>query len=247
MVVCLYQSRVGKATTRATRQRNSRAVFVVSVAVEMIIALIYATTTHSATGCSRRRLCTFVHAYVSPLSCSWRDGRITPRPQITIPRKGSIRIHSTTQGDTDESMVAEAQVTDDKTTTTTATTTTETVASPVTPIDFQFDMDDIIGLCKRRGLIFPSSEIYNGYAGFYDYGPIGVELKRSVKDFWWKTFVTSREDVVGLDSSIIHNPTTWKSSGTSSTVVFQYYYHIFSKDPMVKVVRCIDPNILSFP
>jgi len=75
-------------------------------------------------------------------------------------------------------------------------------------------MDEIVSLCKRRGFIFPSSEIYNGFAGFYDYGPLGAELKKNVKDVWWKTFVTVREDVVGLDSSIIHNPTTWKSSGT---------------------------------
>jgi glycyl-tRNA synthetase len=74
-------------------------------------------------------------------------------------------------------------------------------------------MDDIVGLCKRRGLIFQSSDIYNGYAGFYDFGSVGVELKRNVKDAWWQTFVTAREDVVGLDSSIIHNPRTWKSSG----------------------------------
>ena len=75
------------------------------------------------------------------------------------------------------------------------------------------DMDEIVSLCKRRGIIFPSSEIYNGFAGFYDYGPLGCELKKNVKDAWWKHFVTQREDVVGLDSSIIHNPKTWKSSG----------------------------------
>jgi glycyl-tRNA synthetase len=74
-------------------------------------------------------------------------------------------------------------------------------------------MDEIVSLCKRRGFIFPSSEIYNGFAGFYDYGPLGSELKKNVKDIWWKNFVTRREDVVGLDSSIIHNPVTWKSSG----------------------------------
>jgi glycyl-tRNA synthetase (class II) len=78
----------------------------------------------------------------------------------------------------------------------------------------EYTMDDIVSLCKRRGIIFPSSEIYNGYAGFYDYGPLGVELKKNVKDSWWKFFVTSREDVVGIDTSIIHNPMTWKSSGT---------------------------------
>mmetsp|Transcript_21937 Transcript_21937/g.36271 ORF Transcript_21937/g.36271 Transcript_21937/m.36271 type:complete len:558 (+) Transcript_21937:39-1712(+) len=74
-------------------------------------------------------------------------------------------------------------------------------------------MDDIVSLCKRRGFIFPSSEIYNGYAGFYDYGPLGAELKKNIKDAWWKHFVQKREDVVGLDSSIVHNPKTWKSSG----------------------------------
>lgn len=79
------------------------------------------------------------------------------------------------------------------------------------------DMDDIVSLCKRRGIIFPSSEIYNGYAGFFDYGPLGAELKKNIKDSWWRHFVTQREDVVGLDSSIIHNPTTWKSSGTFSS------------------------------
>eukprot|EP00551_Chaetoceros_affinis_P009109 CAMPEP_0203678198 /NCGR_PEP_ID=MMETSP0090-20130426/31067_1 /ASSEMBLY_ACC=CAM_ASM_001088 /TAXON_ID=426623 /ORGANISM="Chaetoceros affinis, Strain CCMP159" /LENGTH=528 /DNA_ID=CAMNT_0050545343 /DNA_START=435 /DNA_END=2021 /DNA_ORIENTATION=+ len=86
----------------------------------------------------------------------------------------------------------------------------------VIPNDSAYDsvsMEDIVSLCKRRGFIFPSSEIYNGFAGFYDYGPLGSELKKNVKDSWWRHFVTRREDVVGLDSSIIHNPTTWKSSG----------------------------------
>jgi len=77
-------------------------------------------------------------------------------------------------------------------------------------------MDEVVSLCKRRGIIFPSSEIYNGFAGFYDYGPLGAELKKNVKDAWWRNFVTRREDVVGLDSSIIHNPTTWQSSGESN-------------------------------
>ena len=83
----------------------------------------------------------------------------------------------------------------------------------VKELPVNYNMEEIVSLCKRRGIIFPSSEIYNGYAGFYDYGPLGSELKKNVKDAWWKTFVTQREDVVGLDSSIIHNPSTWKSSG----------------------------------
>lgn len=74
-------------------------------------------------------------------------------------------------------------------------------------------MEDIVSLCKRRGIIFPSSEIYNGFAGFFDYGPLGSELKKNVKDAFWTNFVQCREDVVGIDSSIIHNPTTWQSSG----------------------------------
>ena len=90
----------------------------------------------------------------------------------------------------------------------------ETAKEPkVKELPVKYSMDEIVSLCKRRGIIFPSSEIYNGYAGFYDYGPLGSELKKNVKDAWWKTFVTQREDVVGLDSSIIHNPATWKSSG----------------------------------
>jgi len=74
-------------------------------------------------------------------------------------------------------------------------------------------METITSLCKRRGIIYPSSEIYGGMAGFYDYGPLGVELKNEVKRLWWNHFVRMRDDVVGLDSSIVHNPKTWESSG----------------------------------
>jgi len=97
-----------------------------------------------------------------------------------------------------------------------AAATAATAATTTSRGDHKYDftMEDVVSLCKRRGLIFPSSEIYNGMAGFYDYGPLGSELKKNVKDAWWRCFVTQREDVVGLDSSIIHNPTTWKSSGT---------------------------------
>ena len=90
---------------------------------------------------------------------------------------------------------------------------TSAPAAAATESTKQPDMEEIVSLCKRRGIIFPSSEIYNGFAGFFDYGPLGVELKKNIKDAWWNYFVTQREDVVGLDSSIIHNPTTWKSSG----------------------------------
>jgi len=74
-------------------------------------------------------------------------------------------------------------------------------------------MEDIVSLCKRRGFVLQSSEVYGGYGGFYDYGNLGVEVKRNIKDHWWRTFVQSRDDVVGLDSSIIANPKIWESSG----------------------------------
>jgi glycyl-tRNA synthetase len=74
-------------------------------------------------------------------------------------------------------------------------------------------MEDIVGLCKRRGFIFPSSEIYGGYNGFYDYGPLGVELRNNIKQAWWRTMVHCRDDIEGLDSSIIMHPRIWKASG----------------------------------
>jgi len=74
-------------------------------------------------------------------------------------------------------------------------------------------LDDIVSLCKRRGFIFQSSEIYGGLASCYDYGPLGVELKNNVKRAWWKNVVQMREDVVGLDSSILMHPLVWKASG----------------------------------
>ena len=74
-------------------------------------------------------------------------------------------------------------------------------------------MEKIVSLCKRRGFLFQSSEIYGGYNGFWDYGPYGVELKNAVQQLWWKYMVTTRENVVGLDSTIICHPRTWKASG----------------------------------
>jgi len=74
-------------------------------------------------------------------------------------------------------------------------------------------LDDIVSLCRRRGFIFQSSEIYGGLASCYDYGPLGVELKRNVRAAWWKTVVQMRDDVVGLDCSILMHPMVWKSSG----------------------------------
>lgn len=74
-------------------------------------------------------------------------------------------------------------------------------------------MEKIISLCKRRGFIFPSSEIYGGFRSSYDYGPLGVELKNNVKKSWWRDMVVMRENVVGLDSAILMNPKIWEASG----------------------------------
>jgi glycyl-tRNA synthetase len=74
-------------------------------------------------------------------------------------------------------------------------------------------MDKLAALCKRRGFIFQSSEIYGGINGFWDYGPLGVELKRNIKEAWWEDIVRKREDMVGLDCSIIMNPKVWEASG----------------------------------
>lgn len=78
-------------------------------------------------------------------------------------------------------------------------------------------MEKIVSLCKRRGFIFQSSEIYGGINGFWDYGPLGAELKRNLRDAWWHTMMREREDVVGLDASIILHRAVWKASGHEDT------------------------------
>jgi len=78
-------------------------------------------------------------------------------------------------------------------------------------------LDSIVSLCKRRGFVFPSGEIYGGTRSAWDYGPLGVELKENIKRQWWRSMVTSRDDVVGLDSSVILPTRTWEASGHVST------------------------------
>src|SRR5574344_406264 len=78
-------------------------------------------------------------------------------------------------------------------------------------------LEVISSLCKRRGFIFHSSEIYGGINGFWDYGPLGCEMKRNIKDAWWQTTVRNREDVAGLDATIIMHPSIWKASGHLDT------------------------------
>ena len=96
------------------------------------------------------------------------------------------------------------------------------------PRTMAVSMDTIVNLCKRRGFIFPSSEIYGGLRSTWDYGPVGVELKRNVKNAWWRHMVQLREDVVGLDAAILMAPRTWEASGHVET---------FS-DPLVECLNC---------
>ena len=74
-------------------------------------------------------------------------------------------------------------------------------------------MDKIVSLCKRRGFIFQSSEIYGGLGSVWDYGPLGVELKKNVKDRWWRAMVHARDDIEGLDAAILMHPKVWEASG----------------------------------
>ncbi len=89
-------------------------------------------------------------------------------------------------------------------------------------------MDKLVSLCKRRGFVFPSSEIYGGFNGVWDYGPLGTELRANVKAAWWKDFVHSREDIVGLDSGILASPRVWEASGHLQNFT----------DPMVECKNC---------
>jgi glycyl-tRNA synthetase len=89
-------------------------------------------------------------------------------------------------------------------------------------------METLVSLSKRRGFVFQASEIYGGIAGFWDYGPYGVELVRNIKDLWWRTYVDSQINIVGVDTTIVQNPMLWKASGHVDTFV----------DPMIDCKSC---------
>ena len=89
-------------------------------------------------------------------------------------------------------------------------------------------LDKLVSLCQRRGFIFPSSDIYGGLSGCWDWGPVGIELKRNLKEAWWKTIVQNRDDMLGIESSILMNPRVWQASG-----------HVASfSDPLVECKAC---------
>ena len=89
-------------------------------------------------------------------------------------------------------------------------------------------MEEIISLCKRRGFIFPGSDIYGGFAGTWDFGPLGVALKKKLMDEWWNYFVENRDDIYGVDAAILMNPKTWVASGHTATFA----------DPLVECKEC---------
>lgn len=90
------------------------------------------------------------------------------------------------------------------------------------------DLETIVSLAKRRGFVFPSAEIYGGFANTYDYGPLGVELKRNIREAWWKSMVRDRDDVVGIDAALITNPNVWVASGHVANFT----------DPLVDCKKC---------
>ena len=83
----------------------------------------------------------------------------------------------------------------------------------------QAKMEDIISLCKRRGFIYQGSDLYGGLSGTWDYGPLGVQLKRNIMNLWWRMFVDERDDIYGVDAAILMNPKVWKASGHVDTFV----------------------------
>jgi glycyl-tRNA synthetase len=89
-------------------------------------------------------------------------------------------------------------------------------------------MDDIVSLCKRRGIIFPGSDVYGGLSGTWDYGPLGVTLKRNLMQLWWKMFVEDRDDMFGIDAAILMNQKVWQASGHVDTFT----------DPLVECSNC---------
>ena len=90
------------------------------------------------------------------------------------------------------------------------------------------NMDNIVSLCKRRGFIFPGSDVYGGFAGTWDFGPLGVMLKKNIMDAWWRFWVDSRDDIFGVDAAILMNPRTWVASGHTATFA----------DPLVECKAC---------
>src|SRR5215831_14694516 len=108
-------------------------------------------------------------------------------------------------------------------------------------------MEKIVNLCKRRGFVFPASDIYGGLSSTYDYGPLGAELKRNVREAWWRYMVQERNDVIGLDSAILQHPKTWEASGhlqnfTDPQVDCKRCHKRFRADQILDPTKCPEPG-----
>ncbi len=90
------------------------------------------------------------------------------------------------------------------------------------------DLETLTSLAKRRGFVFPSAEIYGGFASTYDYGPLGVEMRRNIRELWWRRMVQERDDVVGIEAAIVTNPEVWRVSG---------HVEVFH-DPLADCLNC---------
>ena len=98
----------------------------------------------------------------------------------------------------------------------------------VKELENNYDYQALIAMARRRGFIFPGSEIYGGLAGSFDYGPLGAQFKKNIRDMWWRDFIQSRQDCVGLETSVIMNPKVWEASGHIDNFV----------DPLVECKCC---------
>ena len=103
-----------------------------------------------------------------------------------------------------------------------------TEAAADSAVAAEVELETLVSLAKRRGFVFPSAEIYGGFASTYDYGPLGVEMKRNIRELWWRRMVQERDDVVGIEAAVITNPAVWRASG-----------HVDSfADPLVDCLEC---------
>src|SRR6202453_1630262 len=106
--------------------------------------------------------------------------------------------------------------------------TAETQGSSDAPSGEDDLIEKVVRLCRHRGFIFPSAEIYGGFRSTYDYGPLGVNMLRNVKNTWWRSMVQLRDDIVGLDAAVLSPPAVWEASGHLATFT----------DPLVDCRKC---------
>ena len=105
-------------------------------------------------------------------------------------------------------------------------------------------IEELANFCKRKGFVYPSADLYGGIAGFWDYGPLGSELKKNIKDAWWSFHVHSREDITGIDGSIITSPKVWEASGHVGSFIDIAVQCKKNKDKRIKMTFNNLPNFI---